>query len=594
MSKPGEEAARPHDDPATSPATPLSASRVDSLTEDFARFLSRRHPDVGQILAGRYRILEALGGGGMGNVFIAENVSIRRRVALKLLHADLLSQPEFRKRFQQEADAIAAIEHSNVVRLFDLVVGDPTFLVMEYVPGPTLAAVLKTDKRIDPVRAMRIAQRLCLGLEAAHRAKVVHRDVKPANIILAPDAEAGENPKLVDFGVAKLTVAKPAEDQLTRTGQIVGTPYYMSPEQIAKSNLVDPRSDLYSLGCVLYHLVAGQPPFAAEDEYEIFSQHVQKMPAPPSQVCGDVPPALDAIILRALAKRPDDRFASAQEMAKALLRASPAPATGSAPEVVGFPAPPPRRSPLRLAILAASGVALLGLGYLIGHRPAPSAPTGAGALFVDSDPRGAEVELDGKPLGQKTPALATGLPGGSHRIRLRHAGYDDLEQVVELGTDQRRAVAPVLLPKSRTIEVETIPSGAHVYVDDHMLPGQTPLSISVAEGDFHGLRLERPGYKPYFTPLQPENHDPTLSVHLVPETEARGTLWVDADQSSHVYIDNVDTGLLTPTLAIDVTAGTHVIELRDGTDRVGARRKLRVGRGDTMHVTLEFKRDDKK
>jgi tRNA A-37 threonylcarbamoyl transferase component Bud32 len=593
MSKPGEEAARPHDDPPTAPATPLSASRVDSLTEDFARFLSRRHPDVGQVLAGRYRILEALGGGGMGNVFIAENIAIRRRVALKLLHADLLSQPEFRKRFQQEADAIAAIDHPNVVRLFDLVVGDPTFLVMEFVPGQTLAAVLKSEKRIDPVRAMRIAQRLCLGLEAAHRAAVVHRDVKPANIILAPDAEVGENPKLVDFGVAKLNVAKPAEDQLTRTGQIVGTPYYMSPEQIAKSNLVDPRSDLYSLGCVLYHLVAGQPPFAAEDEYEIFSQHVQKMPAPPSKVCGDVPPALDAIILRALAKRPDDRFASAQEMARALLRASPAPAIGSVPSVAEVP-PPARRSPLHLALMAVAAVALLGIGFFVGHRPAPTAPVGGGALFVDSDPRGAEVLLDGKLLGQKTPALATALPAGSHRIAIRHAGYDDLELVLELGAAERRAIAPVLLPKSRTLEVETIPSGAHVYVDDHLLPGQTPMSVSVAEGDFHGLRFERSGYKPFFKPLQPENHDPTLTVHLVPETEARGNLWVDANQTSRVFIDNVDTGLLTPTLAIDVSAGTHEIELRDGTDRVGARRKLKVGRGDTLHVTLEFKRDEKK
>src|SRR5262249_29868424 len=154
-------------------------------------------------IAGRYQLVEALGDGAMGQVFIGENLAIHRRVAIKVLKAELLANPSFRKRFQHEAEAIAAIDHRKVGRFFDLIVADPTFLVMEYVRGPTLAEVIKKEKRLEPVRAINIATRLCWGLAAAHEAGVVHRDIKPSNVILAPDPELGEEPKLIDFGLAK-------------------------------------------------------------------------------------------------------------------------------------------------------------------------------------------------------------------------------------------------------------------------------------------------------------------------------------------------------------------------------------------------------
>jgi len=150
---------------------------VEDLPEDFAALLSRQPLQTGDIIAQRYRLVKPLGGGAMGQVFVAENLSIGRRVAVKLLRAELLVQPAFRKRFQREAEAIAAIEHRNVVRFFDLLVGDPTFLVMEYVSGPTLAEVLRREQRLDPIRAINIAIRLCWALDAAHKAGVVHRDV---------------------------------------------------------------------------------------------------------------------------------------------------------------------------------------------------------------------------------------------------------------------------------------------------------------------------------------------------------------------------------------------------------------------------------
>ena len=197
----------------------------------------------------------------MGAVFVADNLVIGRKVAVKLLKAELLADAMFRKRFQQEATAVAAIEHRNVARFFDLVVGDPTFLVMEHVAGPALSKVLRREVRLDPVRAINIAVRLAWALDSAHAVGIIHRDIKPANVVLAPDPELGEEPKLIDFGLAKVPTIVGAET-LTRTGQIVGTPAYMSPEQIANRD-VDARSDVYALGCLLYHMSPADRPSPA-------------------------------------------------------------------------------------------------------------------------------------------------------------------------------------------------------------------------------------------------------------------------------------------------------------------------------------------
>jgi serine/threonine-protein kinase len=225
-------------------------SRVDTLPEDFARLLGQKPHAPGAIIGGRFKLVEKLGGGAMGDVFVAENLAIGVRVAVKLLKPDLLADPHFRQRFQREAQAIASIEHPNVARFYDLVVGDPTFLVMEYVRGETLATRLRTAGRLSPGETVRFAIRLCWALRAAHAAGVIHRDLKPANVLLASDAEQGEVPKLIDFGLAKLAT-RPSEQSLTRTGQLVGTPQYMSPEQIAGKD-VDARSDVYALGCLAY------------------------------------------------------------------------------------------------------------------------------------------------------------------------------------------------------------------------------------------------------------------------------------------------------------------------------------------------------
>ncbi|HWE30781.1 MAG TPA: serine/threonine-protein kinase, partial [Polyangia bacterium] len=209
--------------------TPLSHgfSKLETLPEGFAAQM-RRQLDIGDIVGERYKVVRAIGHGAMGKVFLAENQAIGLRVAIKLLKPELLANPDFRLRFKHEAEAVAAIQHPNVARFLDLIVGDPTFLVMEYVDGPTLHQVIHKDGKLPPRRAADIATRLAWGLHAAHKAGVIHRDLKPSNILLLPDEESGEVPKIIDFGLAK-TAASPGAP-LTRAGQIVGTPQYMAPE----------------------------------------------------------------------------------------------------------------------------------------------------------------------------------------------------------------------------------------------------------------------------------------------------------------------------------------------------------------------------
>ena len=206
--------------------TPLSHgfSKLETLPEGFAEQM-RRQVEVGDIIGDRYKIVRPIGHGAMGKVYLAENEAIDLRVAIKLLKPELLANTDFRLRFKHEAEAVAAIRHQNVARFLHLVVGDPTFLVMEYVDGPTLHQVIQKEGPLTPRRAADIAVRLAWGLHAAHKAGIVHRDLKPSNILLEPDEESGEVPKIIDFGLAK-TAASGAP--LTRAGQIVGTAQYIA------------------------------------------------------------------------------------------------------------------------------------------------------------------------------------------------------------------------------------------------------------------------------------------------------------------------------------------------------------------------------
>jgi eukaryotic-like serine/threonine-protein kinase len=264
---------------------------------------------------GRYEVIERVGAGGMAEVYRARDELLGRDVAVKVLSERYARDRSFVERFRREAQSAANLNHPNIVSLYDYGSDNGTyFIVMEYIDGRPLDDVIRREGALLPERAAEIAFDIAQALHRAHSGGLVHRDIKPSNIMITSGAQT----KVTDFGIAR-AVAADGEQTVTQTGMVIGTASYLSPEQ-AQGNPVDARSDVYSLGCVLYEMLTGSPPFQGESPLAIVYKHVREDPPPPSHANPDVPQALDAIVMKALAKNPDNRFSSAQEMKEDLGR----------------------------------------------------------------------------------------------------------------------------------------------------------------------------------------------------------------------------------------------------------------------------------
>ncbi len=278
------------------------------------------------LLAGRYRVQRRLGGGGMADVYLAEDTRLERLVAVKILKPHFAEDAEFVERFRVEARAAALLSHPNIVAVFDRGVdGPPWYIAMEYVAGESLKVRLRREGALEPHEAARIATAVLAALQAAHERHVVHRDVTSANVLLDPSGCV----KVADFGIARIGVSA-----LTRTGTMLGTSSYLSPEQ-AQGKAADERSDLYSLGVVLFEMLTGCVPFAADSDVAVALKHVSEPAPDPRLLRPELPGALAAVVRQAMAKEPGARYQSAAECAAALATALPG---GS---------PPPPRAPSR-------------------------------------------------------------------------------------------------------------------------------------------------------------------------------------------------------------------------------------------------------
>ncbi len=263
------------------------------------------------MIAGRYRLVAPIATGGMATVWHAVDEILTRPVAVKILHARLAADPEFVARFRREAVAAARLAHPSIVAIYDTC-DDPEAIVMELVDGRTLRAELDARGFLPPGEAVAIASGIAQALEVAHKAGIVHRDVKPANVLLAGDGRL----KVADFGIAKAARADDADPDLpdlTSAGHMVGTAKYLAPEQVSGGE-IDARTDIYALGCVLYEMLCGRPPFLGDNDLATATARLHRLPERPVAVLRTIPPRLDAIVMRCLAAEPSDRYESASAL----------------------------------------------------------------------------------------------------------------------------------------------------------------------------------------------------------------------------------------------------------------------------------------
>ena len=360
----------------------------------------------GSVAGGRYQLRDLLGEGGMASVYLAYDSALDRQVAIKTLHTELGREAAFRERFRREAQAVAKLSHTNIVSVFDTGEDDlggaqMPYIVMEYVEGQPLGSVLQADIQqygaMPADKALKITSDVLAALETSHEMGLVHRDIKPGNVMMTKRNVV----KVMDFGIAR--AMQSGVTSMTQTGMVVGTPQYLSPEQ-ALGRGVDARSDLYSVGIMLFQLLTGKLPFEADSPLAIAYAHVQEEPVAPSSINRTIPPAVDALVARALKKNPNERFPSAAAMADECARVLTTVHPGAAPVIVP------------------------------GSGPAQNSGSGVGsAVFPPVDQTGGYPQGNVQtpyqpptpsPYGPATPApMPTPAPGPSPAYGYPHQGY---------------------------------------------------------------------------------------------------------------------------------------------------------------------------
>jgi serine/threonine-protein kinase len=562
------------------------------------------------LVAGRYRLLSSIGEGSMGRIFLAEQVSVGRRVAVKIINRELTAKFDTIARFQQEARLLASVTNEHIVEVYDIGEtegGDP-FIAMEYVDGPSLGRIIHDQAPLAPARTLRILLQVASALATVHAAGVVHRDLKPANIVVLTRKDGFEIVKILDFGLAKVVGDREAAGRLTRAGVIIGTPEYMSPEQVTATN-VDHRADLYALGCTAYEMLCGRPPFTGPEMSTLY-KHMHEEPQSLLDADEPVPEPIAKVVMRCLAKDASQRWQTARELHTALVVAAdeagiarrdlrilrgsledpvevpevgvPRPAVTTQP----MAAPPPPKKRTEVALLAATAL-VLGLvgGVLVGQRtadPPPArrsaptaAPTGAaattGGLVVTTRPASALVAVDGGEA-RPGPLALVDLRPGKHTVSVSARGWATAEREVEIAPGQSARLEIALeRPRYQTV-VETEPTSATVTVDG-VEAGLTPVGVTLSESEFHEIKLRRDGFREKTVLVAADDRRERIHVVLEPVLLHAGFIVVDSPHPGRVFVDGQDTGEWTPTGELQLPPGRHTVEL---VDAVGVRRKASV------------------
>ncbi len=526
---------------------------------------------------GRYEIKRLLGSGAMGSVYLAEDPRIKRKVAVKVVKMDAMrsdaDRQEYMLRFQREAEISGLLNHPGIVAIYD--VGESAlgpFLAMEFVPGEPLDHIIKAGGPFPIKDKLRIAAGVAEALDHAHKAGIVHRDVKPGNVMITEDGR----PKLMDFGIAKREDAN-----LTQTGTFLGTPSYASPEQI-REGTVDGRSDQFSFAVLVFEMLSGVSPFPGNSINTILYRIVNEPPIevqPP--VLGILPGGWQRIFFRALAKKPADRYTSCGAFVKDLMDATSEIEKDERRELLGImhmggdaPLPPivsrasdetlldsspsimlgPRKS--RGGLIAAS-ILILGLLGFSGWYVLK----GGSRVLVNSDPPKAAVFKNDKKVDGDTPTnvqLKTG-----DRVRFEHKGFES----VTIAYKEGDKLQPTLKAKESDITLKSDPPGATVTLDGDTLQDRTPVKLRWNEGRKHSLSLKKDelifsrdylmGDIPDESPIQLKNP----SEINPPDPNAPATLKLTGGFPVRVRIDGKDAGELTSSSKTTVSDGPHKLEL---------------------------------
>jgi eukaryotic-like serine/threonine-protein kinase len=401
----------------------------------------RLETPVGTLLAGRYRVESTLGSGGMAVVYRAEDDILGRAVALKTLHHHYAEMPSFRRRFRQEARAMASLDHENIVKVYDISQdGEVPFIVVECVSGRDLGDLLggRRSGRLNEQFVREMAMQLLHALSYAHRRGIIHRDIKPSNILLT----SGGTVKVADFGIAR--IVEEDDVPMGEAGEIIGSARYMSPEQLRGEDAT-PRSDVYSVGVLLYHCLTGRPPFSG-DVKSLARQHMHKDPMPPCGLNGRITPGMEALIMKALSKKPRDRYFSANAMLDDIQK-------GAAPKSTGMKeAPTSARRKARGGTLVLVSVAVLLL--LLGGGALASELVG---LPQDGIVAGALSRMN--PVETEPPAPPQGAQGESNPSG--QSGSQNVASVTEASSSQARTPA-----RPKMVRVPDVTAYYYYYAED--------------------------------------------------------------------------------------------------------------------------------
>jgi predicted Ser/Thr protein kinase len=576
---------------------------------------------------GRYRVLGELGKGAMGVVYKAQDPTIGRVVALKTMRVDVhgIEAEEMLARFRNEARAAGVLNHPNIVTVFDA--GEETghfYMALECIEGETLQQKIQQRRVLPPEMAVEMARQVCAGLDYAHAHGIIHRDIKPANIMITPDGTA----KIMDFGIAKGTGSG-----ITTTGQVMGTPNYMSPEQV-KGRPLDGRSDLFSLGVVLYESVTGEKPFGGDNVTTIIYKILHETPAAPRDLDITIHPGLSAIVLKALAKDPMARYQRGAEMARDLLFyrdlgsetptsgrvavTSPAPPAAPAPRFEGMdtdagtPTPPSiKRVPPAAATAPPAVATAPPAAEAAPPKGAPAPPAAAtrgnrsllvafavlvslavalGAVaavryFRAAPPASPPAATEGAPA--ETPASGSAAPPTTQTTEQPPAAAptDAPAPAAAKPEAEPAAAAPA---KAGSVRLTSTPPGAAVQLDGRSEPAWiTPVTIGDLKPGVHTVILSRDGYLPQSHVVRiAAGRKANLALSL---GRGGGTLALKSSPpGAKILVDGKDSGKRTPA-ELRVDPGLHTIALRlDGYKEATTTTKL--GAGDTFHFAPELEK----